>query len=83
MGQAKARNPNIKLVGLSWGAPGWIGNGNFWSTDSIDYLIAWLGCATSHGLTIDYLGGWNETRPGPDLVQEPALGAELPRLRAA
>ncbi|WP_436535856.1 ricin-type beta-trefoil lectin domain protein [Actinoplanes sp. HUAS TT8] len=60
MGQAKARNPNIKLVGLSWGAPGWIGNGNFWSSDSIDYLIAWLGCATSHGLTIDYLGGWNE-----------------------
>jgi glycosyl hydrolase family 59/ricin-type beta-trefoil lectin protein/glycosyl hydrolase family 59 (putative galactocerebrosidase) len=60
MGQAKARNPGIKLVGLSWGAPGWIGNGNFWSTDSIDYLIAWLGCAGSHGLTIDYLGGWNE-----------------------
>ena len=60
MGQAKARNPNIKFVGLSWGAPGWIGNGNFWSTDAIDYLIAWLGCAASHGLTIDYLGGWNE-----------------------
>ncbi|MDY7089364.1 MAG: ricin-type beta-trefoil lectin domain protein [Actinomycetota bacterium] len=60
MAQAKARNPNIKLVGLAWGAPGWIGNGNFWSNDSIDYLIAWLGCATSHGLTIDYLGGWNE-----------------------
>ncbi|BCY09183.1 ricin-type beta-trefoil lectin domain protein [Actinoplanes sp. L3-i22] len=60
MGQAKARNPSIKLVGLSWGAPGWIGNGNFWSSDSIDYLIAWLGCATSHGLSIDYLGGWNE-----------------------
>ncbi|WP_433303864.1 ricin-type beta-trefoil lectin domain protein [Actinoplanes sp. CA-030573] len=66
MGQAKARNPNIKLVGLSWGAPGWIGNGNFWSSDSIDYLIAWLGCATAHGLTIDYLGGWNER--GRDLT---------------
>jgi Glycosyl hydrolase family 59/Ricin-type beta-trefoil lectin domain/Concanavalin A-like lectin/glucanases superfamily len=60
MEQAKARNPNIKLVGLSWGAPGWIGNGNFWSQDSIDYLVAWLGCAKTHGLTIDYLGGWNE-----------------------
>ncbi|MGA5304659.1 ricin-type beta-trefoil lectin domain protein [Nucisporomicrobium flavum] len=66
MGQAKARNPGIKLVGLSWGAPGWIGNGNFWSNDSIDYLIAWLGCAASHGLTIDYLGGWNER--GRDLT---------------
>ena len=58
--QAKARNPNIKLYALSWGAPGWIGNRNFWSNDSIDYLVAYLGCAKSHGLTIDYLGGWNE-----------------------
>jgi hypothetical protein len=53
MSQAKTRNPTIKLYGLSWGAPGWIGNGTFWSTDSIDYLLAWLGCAASHGLTID------------------------------
>jgi hypothetical protein len=40
MEQAKARNPNIKLYALSWGAPGWIGNGNFWSNDSIDTLTA-------------------------------------------
>ncbi|MDQ1307265.1 MAG: hypothetical protein QG671_3097 [Actinomycetota bacterium] len=60
MGQAKARNPGIKFYGLAWGAPGWIGNGNFWSDDSIDYLVSWLGCAASHGLSIDYLGGWNE-----------------------
>jgi hypothetical protein len=61
MEQAKARNPNIRLAALSWGAPGWIGNGSFWTTDMINYLIAWLTCARdSHGLTIDYLGGWNE-----------------------
>src|ERR1700730_2886711 len=60
MEQAKARNPNIKLYGLAWGAPGWIGGGNFWSTDMINYLVAWLNCAASHGLTINYLGGWNE-----------------------
>ncbi|MDW6063892.1 RICIN domain-containing protein [Streptomyces sp. FXJ1.4098] len=60
MEQAKARNPDIKLYGLAWGAPGWIGNGNFWSTDMINYLVSWLGCAKQHGLTIDYLGGWNE-----------------------
>jgi hypothetical protein len=59
-GQAKARNPNLKLYGLAWGAPGWIGNGNFWSTDMINYLTAWLGCAKQHNLSIDYLGGWNE-----------------------
>jgi hypothetical protein len=60
MQQAKALNPSIKLYGLAWGAPGWIGGGNFWSTDTINYLVKWLGCASSHGLTVDYLGGWNE-----------------------
>ena len=60
MEQAKALNPNIKLYGLAWGAPGWIGGGNFWSTDMINYLVNWLGCAKSHGLTVNYLGGWNE-----------------------
>jgi hypothetical protein len=58
--QAKLRNPNIKLYGLAWAAPGWIDNGNFWSQDMIQYLMTWMGCARSHGLTIDYLGGWNE-----------------------
>ncbi|MCW2501953.1 MAG: xlnA 5 [Actinomycetia bacterium] len=61
MAQAKARNPNVRLIGLAWGAPGWIGNGQFWSQDMINYVISWLDCAkNSHGLTIDYLGGWNE-----------------------
>jgi O-glycosyl hydrolase len=58
--QAKARNPGIKLVGLAWAAPGWIGNGNYWTHDSVEYIVTWLGCAKSHGLTIDYLGGRNE-----------------------
>ena len=64
--QAKARNPAIKLYGLAWGAPGWIATDNptlsspFWSTDTIDYLNSWLGCAAQHKLTVDYLGGWNE-----------------------
>jgi hypothetical protein len=57
--QAKARNPDIKLYGLAWAAPGWI-NGGFWSTDTIDYLMSWLDCAKQHGLAISYLGGWNE-----------------------
>ena len=58
--QAVARNPGIKLVALPWTAPGWIGNHNFWSQDMIDYDISWLNCAKQHGLTISYLGGWNE-----------------------
>ncbi|HEY7199944.1 MAG TPA: ricin-type beta-trefoil lectin domain protein [Candidatus Dormibacteraeota bacterium] len=60
MGQAKARNPNIKLAALTWGAPGWLGGSSFFSTNAINYLLAWLTCAQQHGLTIDYLGGWNE-----------------------
>jgi hypothetical protein len=60
MQAAKARNPGIKLYGLAWGAPGWIGGGNLWSTDMITYLVSWLNCAKSKGLTINYLGGWNE-----------------------
>ncbi|MFC8722137.1 RICIN domain-containing protein [Kitasatospora sp. NPDC057198] len=60
MEQARARNPQVKLAALSWGAPGWIGNGNFWSQDMVDYLLTWLDCAGKHHLTIDYLGGWNE-----------------------
>jgi O-glycosyl hydrolase len=58
--QAVARNPNIKLVALPWAAPGWIGGGSFWSQDMIDYDISWLNCAKQDGLTISYLGGWNE-----------------------
>jgi len=60
--QAVARNPGIKLYGLQWAAPGWVGaGGRLWTQADIGYLIDWLNCARSHGLTISYLGGWNET----------------------
>jgi hypothetical protein len=59
MDRAKALNPDIKFYGLAWGAPGWTGS-TFWTTNTINYLVSWLGCAKSHGLTISYLGGWNE-----------------------
>src|SRR6185369_7658727 len=58
MAQAKARNPGIKLYGLAWGAPGFLGS--FFSTSTVNYLMDWMNCAAGHGLTIDYLGGWNE-----------------------
>lgn len=70
MSQAKARNPNIKLYGLAWGAPGWIGttgatvwdsNNPIWSQDMVNYYIAWIkGAQSQYNLTIDYIGGWNE-----------------------
>jgi O-glycosyl hydrolase len=74
--QAKARNPNLKLYGLPWAAPGWIGGGtNYWTQDAIDYLLTWLGCAKSHGLTIDYLGGRNEK--GHNIAWSESLRAAL------
>jgi hypothetical protein len=61
MEQAKARNPAIKLVALAWGAPHWVGNGEYWSPDMIAYIIQWIKHAQSdHHLTIDDLGGRNE-----------------------
>jgi hypothetical protein len=61
MEEAKKRNPNIKLAGLQWGAPGWF-KGGFWSQDNIDYIIRWIKHARSdHNLNIDYVGGWNES----------------------
>ncbi len=61
MEQAKARNPQIKLYGLEWGAPGWF-SGGFWSQDNIAYLLSWIRHAQSeHHLHIDAIGGWNES----------------------
>ena len=56
--EAKKRNPEIELIGLAWGAPAWVGT--FWSEQTIDYIIEWLDCARDKGITIDYIGGWNE-----------------------
>ncbi len=61
MNQAKARNPNIKLAALAWAAPGWIGTENVWTQNMITYILNYLrGARDTHGLTIDYIGGWNE-----------------------
>jgi hypothetical protein len=83
--QAVRRNPNIKLYGLQWGAPGWVSSGhgqalsprvatssgvapvssNLWTQADVDYVLSWLGCAAAHGLTVSYLGGWNERFDAP------------------
>ncbi|KAL8570404.1 hypothetical protein ACOMHN_035822 [Nucella lapillus] len=59
------RNPNIKLYGLPWGFPGWIGLGTrspFVKPEmTADYIIRWVNGAKAHyNLTIDYVGIWNE-----------------------
>jgi len=63
MKEAKARNPDVKLYGLSWGFPRWVAEGgNSPLTNStVSYITKWLVAARDvHGLTIDYIGVWNE-----------------------
>ena len=79
MEQAKARNPNIKLYGLAWGAPGWIGGG-FWSTDTINYLVSWLNCAKSRRADDQLPRRLERARLQHLLVRAAALHAERRRL---
>jgi len=61
MYEAKKRNPNIILEGLQWGAPGWIGNGNFFTKDNAEFICAWLKGAEKYwNLDVRYVGIWNE-----------------------
>ncbi len=84
MAQARARDSSIRLCGLAWGAPGWIGNGNFWSQDNIDFRIGWIEHAKSdYGLTIDYMGGWNEVGSGNRGYNKSATATWYINLKAA
>ena len=59
--EAKKRNPHLTLDGAAWSAPGWIGNGQFWSQDAADYYVKWLqGLRKVYGLEFDALGCRNE-----------------------
>jgi galactosylceramidase len=59
--EAKKRNPNLSLDGAAWSAPGWVGNGQFWSQDMADYYVKWLrGLRDGYGLEFDALGCRNE-----------------------
>ncbi|XP_043553098.1 galactocerebrosidase isoform X3 [Chiloscyllium plagiosum] len=65
MKEAKKRNPNIKLIGLPWAFPGWIGCGTNWPYTCPDktayYVASWIhGAKSYHNLDIDYVGIWNE-----------------------
>ncbi len=61
MKEAKARNPKIILDALPWGAPGWIGNGKYYSQDMANYIVKFIqGAKKQHGLEINYVGIWNE-----------------------
>ncbi|MDQ0965237.1 galactosylceramidase [Flavobacterium sp. W4I14] len=59
--EAKKRNPDLSLDATAWSAPGWVGNGNFWSQDAADYYVKWLqGLRKVYGLELDAIGCRNE-----------------------
>jgi Glycosyl hydrolase family 59/Concanavalin A-like lectin/glucanases superfamily len=64
--QARRLNPAIKLYGLQWGAPDWVSGGSqtIWTSADVGYVIDWLNCARAQGVTINYIGGWNEHGDG-------------------
>jgi len=59
--EAKKRNPALSLDGAAWSAPGWVGDGNFWSQDAAAYYVKWLqGLRSVYGLDLDAIGCRNE-----------------------
>ena len=78
--QALARDPAIKLYGLQWAAPAWVrdGRGGLWGLADVGYVVNWVRCARQNGLTVSYVGGWNE-----HYVGTPAQQAWFVNLRTA
>jgi len=72
MAEAKKRNPDIITYGLPWAWPRYLtcapdtltncsGGSPFSSPQrTADYIVNWVKGAASKGVTIDFLGSWNE-----------------------
>jgi hypothetical protein len=59
--EALARNPNITTFALSWGVPGFVGNGTFFSDENMRYQAAFATCFLQEvGRPLDLIGIWNE-----------------------
>ena len=55
------RNPDIRLYGLPWVWPGWLGGSDFDPfsniTNTVTYVTDWIqGAKKVHNLTVDYIG---------------------------
>lgn len=79
MKEARKRNPDLKLYALPWGWPGWLdpaanagtkGESAFRDANlTATYTLSWLlGAKKHHGLTVDYVGQWNERDAPPEYV---------------
>lgn len=71
LAEAKKRNPDLSLDGTAWSAPGWVGNGKFWSQDAADYYASWLtGLRDHYHLEFDALGCRNEKGVSADFAKK-------------
>ncbi|MFL0564474.1 family 16 glycoside hydrolase [Microbacterium sp. 179-I 1D1 NHS] len=69
--EAKRRNPDLSLDAVAWGAPGWLGDGEFWSQDTADYYVSWLTILRDvHGLELDAIGCRNEKGVSLDFAKK-------------
>ena len=69
--QAKARNPRLTLIATPWGAPAWVGNGNFWSQDAANYDLKWLeGLRKVYGVEVTSIGARNEKGVSLDFARK-------------
>lgn len=67
MTEAKKRNPSIKIYGLAWAFPGWLGEGSptkspwDFPARTAGYIVKWVdGAKSEYNVTVDFLGIWNE-----------------------
>jgi len=63
--EAKKRNPDIKVYGLAWAFPGWVGNGTGspykYPELTARYIQKWVaGAIKYYNVSVDYVGIWNE-----------------------
>jgi len=63
--EAKKRNPDIKVYGLAWAFPGWVGNGSGdpykYPQLTANYIRKWvIGAQKYYNISVDYIGIWNE-----------------------
>ena len=70
MQEAKRRNAEISLDAAGWGAPAWVGNGNFYSQDMCDYYVKWIkGLHNVYGLDLEAIGCRNERAANENFVK--------------
>lgn len=67
--EARKRNPDIVLLGLSWGFPAWVGSGAL-NDNQVAYTLSWLRYAQeTRGITFDWIGIVNESPWSPEYVK--------------